>query len=128
MIVVGGIKNTLILFYFLITKLYQLITSLRELALDLSNCEADLTKRLELGRLEDLGQIADGIDLFINKVHLAVKEIVGISGNLSNNVATLQSLKVKMQRALVNTQSKLSRLHRLLMRLTALRNLLLRAL
>ncbi|WP_033931106.1 methyl-accepting chemotaxis protein [Vibrio cholerae] len=95
MIVVGGISVTLILFYFLITKLYQPITSLRELALDLSKGEADLTKRLELGRRDDLGQIADGIDLFINKVHLAVKEIVGISGNLSNNVATLQSLTVK---------------------------------
>lgn len=95
MMVVGGISVTLILFYFLITKLYQPITSLRELALDLSKGEADLTKRLELGRRDDLGQIADGIDLFIEKVHLAVKEIVGISGNLSNNVATLQSLTLK---------------------------------
>ncbi|PFG58042.1 methyl-accepting chemotaxis protein [Vibrio sp. ES.051] len=93
--VVGGIIITLILFYLLITKLYQPITSLRELALDLSKGEADLTKRLELGRRDDLGQIADGIDSFIDKVHLAVKEIVGISGNLSSNVAKLQSLTVE---------------------------------
>lgn len=95
MMVVGGITVTLILFYFLITKLYQPITSLRELALDLSKGEADLTKRLELGRRDDLGQVADGIDLFIDKVHLAVKDIVGISGNLSSNVAKLQSLTVE---------------------------------
>ncbi|WP_438454486.1 methyl-accepting chemotaxis protein [Vibrio alginolyticus] len=95
MMVVGGILLTLVLFYFLITKLYQPIIFLRKLALELSKGEVDLTKRLELGRGDDLGQIADGIDLFIDKVHLAVKEIVGISWGLSNNVTKLQSLTVE---------------------------------
>ncbi|NAW88939.1 hypothetical protein CAG51_00005, partial [Vibrio sp. V24_P1S3T111] len=70
LMVLTGTFITLVLFYLLINKLYQPITSLRELALDLSKGEADLTKRLELGRRDDLGQIADGIDLFIDKVHL----------------------------------------------------------
>lgn len=86
---------TLSVFYLLINKLYKPIASLRRLALDLSQGEADLTKRLSLNRTDDLGQIGNGIDLFIDKVHLAVKKILWATNNLSTNVDKLRTLTVQ---------------------------------
>ncbi|WP_077651277.1 methyl-accepting chemotaxis protein [Salinivibrio kushneri] len=92
LMVFAGILAAVAAFYLLINKLYRPITSLRVLAEDLSSGEADLTKRLNLERNDDLGDIGRGIDAFIDKVHRAVADIVEVSLGLSDNVERLQSL------------------------------------
>ncbi|PVZ71801.1 methyl-accepting chemotaxis protein [Pelagibaculum spongiae] len=74
--------------------LYRPITSLKQMAVSLGQGSGDLTRRLEVNSQDDLGQIALGINSFIEKLQSMMLEIDQASVHIS---AEINSLKQQNQ-------------------------------
>ncbi|WP_391856601.1 methyl-accepting chemotaxis protein [Vibrio cidicii] len=86
---------TLFIFHWILKGLYKPIVTLREISLNLAEGNADLTKRVNINSLDDLGQIANGINSFISKVHHVVTDVITFSNELTTNVNNLKELVLK---------------------------------
>ncbi|WP_234976376.1 methyl-accepting chemotaxis protein [Vibrio quintilis] len=72
--------------YFLIQNLYTPILALKATISELSKGEADLTQRLNVTSKDDLGQIADSVNQFIQNLHEMMCEIRGAVSTLEGSV------------------------------------------
>ncbi|WP_375749130.1 methyl-accepting chemotaxis protein [Vibrio sp. HN007] len=70
--------------------LYQPILALKKTILDLSEGDGDLTQRLKVKSQDDLGQIAHGVNRFIENVQSIMLEIESSSSELKENVRQLE--------------------------------------
>ncbi|WP_421869575.1 methyl-accepting chemotaxis protein [Motiliproteus sp.] len=69
-VVVLGLTLAVLLARSLTTPITQLLSAMR----DLARGEGDLTQRLNQRRNDEIGQLADEVDLFIEKIHQLVSE------------------------------------------------------
>lgn len=98
LLVVCGVLISL----FILNRLYQPILSLKETVLDLSSGDADLTQRLEVKQQDDLGQIAQGFNEFIQALQQMMLEVKGVSGHLGDNSVALNQ-QMASNRTVLNT-------------------------
>ncbi|MFT2097477.1 methyl-accepting chemotaxis protein [Marinomonas sp. 2405UD66-6] len=87
-LVVTAIIAVLIIL-FIIRVIYKPIHSLRELITGLSQGNGDLTQRLEVNTNDDIGQIALGINRFIEQLQTMMKEVRNASEQLSGRVVKI---------------------------------------
>jgi len=85
--VVFGIALVLVV----LRLLYRPILQLKETVVSLSQGNGDLTQRLDVKSDDDLGQIANGINLFIESLQNMMLEIQAASSHLQSNVAALKT-------------------------------------
>jgi methyl-accepting chemotaxis protein len=69
--------------------LYRPILSLKQMVLDLSQGQADLTRRLPVTSNDDLGEIASGINRFVANLQGLVKEVSFGSKDIGDSIAKL---------------------------------------
>lgn len=74
-----------------LNHIYRPVIALKELVLSLSRGDGDLTQRLNVSSKDDLGEIAQGINLFIESLHNMMLEVKKVTGNLSDGVINLRS-------------------------------------
>ncbi len=88
--VIISILVSTILAYFILQYLYRPIISLKKTVIDLSSGNGDLTQRLEVKTDDDLGQLAKGINQFIENLQSMMLEIQGASDHLQENIVSLK--------------------------------------
>ncbi len=69
---------------------YKPILLLKETVTNLASGDADLTQRLEVTTKDDLGQIANGINIFISNIQKIMLEVQAVTGHLNTNVNDLK--------------------------------------
>lgn len=69
---------------------YKPINNLKEVIMDLSRGEGDLTRRLPVESNDDLGQISKGINAFIQRLQEMMLEIAQSSSSISSSIDELQ--------------------------------------
>lgn len=77
---------SIILAFIILQVLYRPILALKQTVLDLSSGNGDLTQRLEVRSSDDLGQISQGINHFIENLQSMMREIQGATINLQSHV------------------------------------------
>ncbi|PMH40327.1 hypothetical protein BCU68_16285 [Vibrio sp. 10N.286.49.B3] len=87
-LVITVISATLLIF--ILNYIYRPILSLKAIVQDLSHGNGDLTQRLQVNTSDDLGQIAIGINQFIEKLQRMMLEVKDVSENLSHRVESLR--------------------------------------
>lgn len=75
----------------LINIAFKPIVNLRELITDLASGSGDLTRRLKVETNDDLGQIALGINRFIENLQSMMKEVSGSSQSISLEINQLEA-------------------------------------
>ncbi|MEO9275394.1 methyl-accepting chemotaxis protein [Marinomonas sp. 5E14-1] len=80
---------SVLILLFLLRLIYKPILSLRELITGLSQGNGDLTQRLEVHTNDDIGQIALGINRFIEQLQVMMKEVRNASEQLSGRVVKI---------------------------------------
>ncbi|MGI2110358.1 methyl-accepting chemotaxis protein [Shewanella frigidimarina] len=71
--------------------LYRPILLLKEVVLDLSKGNGDLTRRLPVESKDDLGEISQGINTFITNLQVKMFEILTSSDNIDASIERLKS-------------------------------------
>ncbi|WP_428443392.1 methyl-accepting chemotaxis protein [Photobacterium sagamiensis] len=71
--------------------LYRPILTLKEVVLDLSKGNGDLTRRLPVTSDDDLGQISEGINVFIQNLQTLMLEVSQSSEHISTSVDQLKN-------------------------------------
>lgn len=81
---------SIVIAFILIHILYRPILFLKETILDLSSGDADLTKRLKVETNDDLGQISQGVNQFIENLQGMMFEIQSATTSLQSNVERMR--------------------------------------
>lgn len=84
---IASVLLTLLLLNFL----YRPILALKKTITELSNGNGDLTQRLAINSSDDLGQISQGVNVFIENIQSLMIKIESASSDLKNNVSSLKN-------------------------------------
>ena len=82
---------SVVIAFFVIQGVYQPILALKETILGLSRGDGDLTQRLKVETKDDIGEIADGVNTFIESLQNMMLEIQEASVSLQSNVEAMKS-------------------------------------
>ncbi|WP_210498950.1 methyl-accepting chemotaxis protein [Vibrio crassostreae] len=85
LLLIAGALTTLILNY-----IYRPINDLKDVIIDLSDGDADLTRRLPVNSNDDLGQISKGVNKFIDNLQSLMLEVSQSSEHISTSVEQLK--------------------------------------
>ncbi|OIQ25572.1 methyl-accepting chemotaxis protein [uncultured Vibrio sp.] len=97
---------SVIVAFFIIQMLYKPILSLKQMVMALSRGDGDLTQRLEVKSKDDLGQVAQSINEFIESLQHMMIEIQEASGSLQLNVERLRDQSSRNSNILQNHVSE----------------------
>ncbi|MCW8329986.1 methyl-accepting chemotaxis protein [Photobacterium sp. SDRW27] len=75
----------------LLNRLYQPIVALKETIVDLSQGNGDLTRRLTVNSSDDLGQIAEGVNTFVNNLQHMMLEVMQATQHISGGISQLHN-------------------------------------
>ncbi len=78
------------------TSLTSINKSVMKLAEDLSSGKGDLTQRLNINKKDEIGEVAQGINIFIEKLQDMVKNMKDLSSNLEGTASTMSDSIVKV--------------------------------
>ena len=93
---------SVVLSLLIMNVLYRPILILKETIVSLSQGDGDLTQRIEVKTNDDLGQISEGVNAFINNLQSMMLEIREVTDHLNENV---DRMKDQSQRNSVILQS-----------------------
>ncbi|MEI6896744.1 MAG: methyl-accepting chemotaxis protein [Psychromonas sp.] len=79
-----------IILIIVLNRIYRPVIALKELVTNLSSGDGDLTQRLVVSSTDDLGQIATGINRFIERLQLMMLDVKQVSIRLSEGVDVLK--------------------------------------
>ncbi len=65
--------------FFFASSIARPLTSLRNIIKDIATGEGDLTRRTDIARADEVGEVARWVDLFIERVHDIISEVAGAS-------------------------------------------------
>ena len=97
---------SVIIAFFILQLLYKPILSLKDMVSGLSRGDGDLTQRLKVDSEDDLGQIAEGINSFIESLQHMMLEIQQASSSLQGNVKRLRDQSARNSSILQNHVSE----------------------
>lgn len=95
-----------LLLTFILYRIYQPVIALRKIVTGLSKGDADLTQRLEVKTDDDLGQIAKGINDFIQLLQNMMLDILNSSDNISKEISQLKQVSESNEEALTSHASE----------------------
>lgn len=81
----------ILLIIIILNSLYRPILTLKEMILDLSAGNGDLTRRLPVTNHDDLGEISQGINQFIENLQSLMLEVSQTSEHISSSVTQLKN-------------------------------------
>ncbi|MDE3898514.1 MULTISPECIES: methyl-accepting chemotaxis protein [Vibrio] len=88
----GGLQITMLVILLVVLNLsYRPILALKATIQDLSQGEADLTRRLRVDSQDDLGQIAEAVNAFITRLQTLMKEVARSTDSISHEIDTLKN-------------------------------------
>lgn len=87
---------------FLLQRLYRPILSLKSTIMGLSSGNGDLTQRLVVNNNDDLGQIAQGVNRFIETLQKMMQEIQVASTSLNSNIDRIKQQSERNSTVLQN--------------------------
>ncbi|MFC3024585.1 methyl-accepting chemotaxis protein [Vibrio zhugei] len=93
---------SVIIAFFVIQVVYRPILSLKSMIEGLSSGEADLTQRLDVTTNDDLGQIAQSVNVFVDKLQTMMIEIRSATLTLQDNVGQMEQLSQENAQMLNN--------------------------
>ncbi|MBR9726444.1 methyl-accepting chemotaxis protein [Shewanella intestini] len=102
LVLLGSIITMLVL----LNKLYNPIIELRNLVTELSQGNGDLTRRLNVNCDDDIGKIANGINLFISQLQQMMLKINHATVTLSSGMTKLQQYSDNSQNILASHTSE----------------------
>lgn len=73
---------------------------------DVAEGEGDLTKRLNIGYKNEVGELASWFNVFIDKMDLMIKEIADNSGKLGNSADQLLTISTSMSDGAANVSTR----------------------
>ncbi|RJY07461.1 methyl-accepting chemotaxis protein [Parashewanella spongiae] len=82
---------SIVLMYMVLQMIYRPINHLKEMALDLSKGNGDLTSRLSIDTQDDLGEIATGINQFIGQLQALMLEVKNSSDSIDGSIERLKA-------------------------------------
>ena len=94
------ITLTILLLIFVLAKIYAPIILLKQRITDLADGDGDLTHRLEVNGKDDLAQIAQGVNSFINQLQAMMLEILQATGDISQGIDQLKQVSDSNEKAL----------------------------
>lgn len=77
--------------FVVINRVYRPVLELKKIVLSLSNGDGDLTQRLEVRSKDDLGEIAIGINKFIDNLNTMMLDVKEYAEHLVTRVSTLRA-------------------------------------
>lgn len=83
---------SLVIVIILTSNLLRPIESLKQAVVELSRGDGDLTRRLEVKRADEVGQLSTEFNQFIDKVHLSVKQIASSVSDSSQKLAEFSTI------------------------------------
>jgi methyl-accepting chemotaxis protein len=92
--------------FFVIQFLYAPILSLKETIVGLSQGNGDLTRRLEVRSKDDLGQIASGVNKFIENLQNMMLQIQSATHQLESNIGSLNEQSTRNAVTIQNHRSE----------------------
>ncbi|CAG9297823.1 methyl-accepting chemotaxis protein [Celerinatantimonas diazotrophica] len=81
---------SVVIAFLVIQLVYRPIVSLKSMVHSLSSGDADLTQRLTVSTNDDLGQIAQSVNLFVDKLQSMMKEIRRATLTLNDNITQME--------------------------------------
>ncbi len=90
MITIVATIISVIVAFMLIQLLYRPILALKETIIALSSGDGDLTQRLKIESTDDLGEISQGVNLFIESLQKMMLEIQQASQTLQSNINNMR--------------------------------------
>ena len=96
-VVIAGILLLVVWGLALVRSVSKALKSMNVMVRDLAEGEGDLSKRLEIGSGDELGELAKWFNTFLEKIHLIISEVAGAAGQVAaaseqlSSSATLQA-------------------------------------
>ncbi|MCE0494640.1 methyl-accepting chemotaxis protein [Vibrio salinus] len=87
----GSVILSIVIVILVLNTLYRPIIALKDTIMGLSSGNGDLTQRLNVSSTDEIGQIANGINKFIEQLQSLMLQIDQVSTELKSNVSQLQS-------------------------------------
>lgn len=81
----------IVLMFVVLQIIYRPINQLKDMALDLSRGNGDLTSRLSIDTQDDLGDIAEGINQFIGQLQQLMLEVQHSSDSIDSSIERLKA-------------------------------------
>ncbi|MGL4250581.1 MAG: methyl-accepting chemotaxis protein [Aeromonas sp.] len=75
---------------------------------DLSRGNGDLTRRIKIERVDEVGTVAKHVNSFIEKIHVMVQDISNSSGQLNHQAKSSHSMAEKANQGLARQQNEIS--------------------
>ncbi|TXR54442.1 methyl-accepting chemotaxis protein [Reinekea thalattae] len=81
---------SLMILLVVLARIYRPVIALKNLILGLSSGNGDLTQRLEVRSKDDLGDIAQGVNRFVENLNAMMLDVKAVSGELINSIGQLR--------------------------------------
>lgn len=78
-----------------LTKMTQPIVTLSNLVRDLAEADGDLTKRVDIQREDELGDLANSLNAFLLKTHEIIQDTAGVSQQLEASAKTSAQIAIE---------------------------------
>ena len=75
---------------------------------DIAEGEGDLTRRLDVNTEDEIGQMRNWFNLFVDRIHMIVKKIISDSSNLNDSSENLSTFASDLSRLAKSTSSKVN--------------------
>ncbi len=92
--------------YLLVNSLFKPLQNLKQAVIDLSNGNGDLTARLKSDLDDDIGQISEGFNLFIENLQAMMLDIADASVQISNNIDHISCSAKENEKILLSHSSE----------------------
>ena len=92
--------------YFFAGRMVQPVIEVRDKLRDIAEGEGDLTTRLEIKSLDEIGQVAEWFNTFIDKIHHLISQVAGNADELNNSSTTLNDIAGVMSQGAEQTSSR----------------------
>lgn len=90
-LVVAGVVLLIVSGLALVRSVSKALNSMIGMVKDLAQGEGDLTKRLEIGTGDELAELANGFNLFLDKIHDIVSQVAGTAEQVASASEELSS-------------------------------------
>ena len=97
----------IILSFFTLNIVFKPILNLRNVITDLATGSGDLTHRIKIDTSDDLGKIANGVNIFIEKLQAMMKEVASSNQNISQEILVLEDQASSSQTLLSEHSSEM---------------------
>lgn len=105
----GLVTGSVLLFVFLLRSMMgKPLTTLLNMIRDIAQGEGDLTKRLNLNRQDEVGQVGEAFDQFMGKLHGIMTDVAGATREVAGAATEIAASSEEMSKGLENQERQTS--------------------